>query len=530
MDLDEEPTLSRDIFQNDIRLEFVRQSYRPVSMGVAFGLAVLVTALPSVLGLVTPPTLDGSFARGFEAGMDAPAAVLVWTLCLLQLPAMFASRYFLHRGDNSRAFYMAYWVQSVLQFLWLQTLIFYMVPLFPLIGVALLFGLFFSWVFNDCLALYDAPLVKLQYLLAFPLFDLMLLGVDATGGRGLLYTLDHNPHYFVNLLILQLALIMLTQSIISVVGRHIYDHDYRQVVQSWTRQRLSSIETERKVLEATWGIMANGLEASQLAHDLGNQAMILRGAVSGLSKQLGRGGHRAGVLAPNWRDLDELQEHLEHATEMIIERVNAFASSVQGDSDCAMAEVQWLVQRAVKQTRDALYSTPAEGPEIRYDLEPAKVYVTQGHSALLSNLMTNGIQQRPGQPLDISGICVNQWFYLIRIRDYGVSEEERPAAIRNVLKAITISADRRVDRSRQYRGYGMALLLAKILLVRHNGWLGVTRPAQGPGLEMNVVLPMLPKVRIPKAQNHPELVIKQLGLDVLTLTDIPELRTDHPLV
>lgn len=532
MNLDEEPTLSRDIFENEIRLEFVRQSYRPVSLGVAFGLAVLVTALPGLLGLISPPVLDGSFARGFEMGLDAPASVLVWSLCLAQLPAMLLSRYFLSRGESSGAFYRAYWVQSVLQFLWLQTLIFYMVPLFPLIGVALMFGLFFSWVFNDCLALYDSPLVKLQYLLAFPLFDLMLLGVDALGGRGLLYALEHNPQYFANILILQLALILLTQSIISVVGRHIYDHDYRQVIQSWTLQKVASVDTERKVLEATWGIMANGLEASKFAHDLGNQVMILQGAVGGLKKELGEPGteRTSKVLAPNWKLLGEVQEDLEWAARTIAERVREFAVSVQTEGDCAMADVHELMERAVRQTHEALYRSASDGapPEIRCELEPAEVYVTQSHGSLLANLMTNGIQQRPGQPLDISGVRVNQWFYLIRIRDYGVSEQERPAAIRNVLKAITIDQDRRVDRSRQYRGYGMALLLAKILLVRHNGWLGVSKPAQGPGLEMNVILPMWPKVQIPKAQNHPELAVKLLGLEILTLTDILQLSPEHP--
>ena len=519
-----EVQLSKQIFDNPIRYEYLLQSYSPMSLGVAFGLSLVITAAPTLFEAATPSITGSSFAAGFDS-LRTSSIVMIWGLCMLQLPFMLMSGYYL-RSKNRQAFSVSYWIQSMLQFTWLQLLAFYTVPMFPLIGVALLFGLFFGWVFNDCLAMYDARHVKLQYLLAFPIFNLMLLVIDLAGGDGLIYAWTVNSQYFFNVLALQLALVMLTQAIISVIGRHIYDHDLRLLQQSALLQELAGMRSERAVLEQTWGLLAKGLTASRFSHDINSVVMLLQNSVDEFRRELGAPGigRHKRVLAPNWSNLDMAQNNLIWSVDRIDSMARELASSVRREKACEMVGVDSLVTKSLSDMKDMLRGHQITPPEVLKELEQSGVSVTDGHTSAIANLLSNGVQQAPGEPIEVRGISVNEWYYLLSIRDRGVSPEERPEAVRNIVNALSLDADEDSPRrSRHYAGYGLGLMMAKILVIRYDGWVGVSIPDEGPGIVMNIVLPRCNPREIPKEEKYPERVMELMGIDALNVTEIPTL-------
>ena len=520
-----EVQLSKRIFDNPIRYEYLLQSYSPVSLGVAFGLSLLITAAPTLFEAATPSVAGSSFAAGFDGGMSTSAFVLVWSLCLLQLPFMLLSGHYL-RSRSRKAFSVSYWVQSMLQFTWLQLLAFYTMPTFPLIGVALLFGLFFGWVFNDCLAMYDARHVKLQYLLAFPLFNLFLIGIDLFGGHGLIYAWSVNAQYFFNVLALQLALVMLTQAIISVIGRHIYDHDLRLLQQSALLQELAGMRSERAVLEQTWGLLAKGLTASRFSHDINSVVMLLQNSVDEFRRELGSPGigRHKRVLAPNWANLDMAQNNLIWSVDRIDSMARELATSVRREKACEMVGIESLMIKSLSDMKDMLRGHQISAPEVIQDLETSGVSVTDGHTSAIANLLSNGVQQAPGESIELRGVSVSDWYYLLSIRDRGVSPAERGEAVRNIVNALSLDGDEEgARRSSRYKGYGLGLMMAKILVVRYGGWVGVSIPDEGPGIVMNIVLPRCNTREIPKEEKRPERVMEQIGLEALNISEIPTL-------
>ncbi len=522
--------LSKDIFKNAIRYEYVLDTFSTASLGTAFALVVLITAAPGLLQMVMPSVLDNTFAPGFEAGLHRAEGVLVWTLCVLQLPAMLVSRYMLTER-RSREFYTAYWLQSMLQFTWLQMLAFYTVPMFPLIGVALLIGLFFSWAFSDSLGMYDSAQIKRQYLLAFPLFDLALLGVDLAGERGLIYAWQTSQHYFFNILTLQVCLVLLTQALISAIGRQVYEHDVRLTEQSLLLKELAVMKAERKVIQRTCGLLTQGLTATKFSHDVASPLMVLQHSVDELRRELGPPDptRRRGVLAPNWKKLDRAQENLAWAAEQINAMTQGMARSVRDVEATELQSVELLLKRALSAMQTTLRGHGVDSPALDMMLEPSKVAVTGGHISAIANILSNGVQQAPEQALEVRGSVANRWFYLLSIRDFGVDPEARPEAVRSVLGALSMGEGEVAPRRGSYKGFGLGLMMAKILFVRHNGWLGVAIPDAGPGLVMNIVLPRCPVAEIPDAENQPERVAEGAGVEELSLTDIPLLDAPSPV-
>jgi hypothetical protein len=107
---------------------------------------------------------------------------------------------------------------------------------------------------------------------------------------------------------------------------------------------------------------------------------------------------------------------------------------------------------------------------------------------------------------------VDEWFVVLRVRDRGVDGAEREAALARILRLLTLGADAAVEsRGAGYRGLGVALVLAKLYLLRYNGALDVRAAAEGPGLQFELVLPRVHPDEIPPERNNPEAALRGGG-------------------
>ncbi len=135
--------------------------------------------------------------------------------------------------------------------------------------------------------------------------------------------------------------------------------------------------------------------------------------------------------------------------------------------------------------------------------------VVDGHASTLANLLTNGALQRHDTAVEVRGHAVNDWFYELVLRDHGVAPEERAQAIAKIKSSLSLASpaeERALEphEPRAYRGYGVALMMARVLVVRYGGHLTASAPASGRGVEFHLVLPRVPPAQIPPGANHPE--------------------------
>jgi signal transduction histidine kinase len=195
----------------------------------------------------------------------------------------------------------------------------------------------------------------------------------------------------------------------------------------------------------------------------------------------------------------ELLAELEAATVQIRDMTHSMARSVRRGAPVQAMASGDLLKQAVELARAMLHG---HGVSL---MEPAllgvatEVWVTEGHASSLANLITNGALQAPGERLHIETRVVSPYYAELAFRDYGVSEEDRPEALRRIEQAFTLDATKEEDAtsSASYRGFGISLLLARLLVIRAGGWLAAVAPEQGPGITFVVSLPRVAPSSIP---------------------------------
>jgi hypothetical protein len=275
---------------------------------------------------------------------------------------------------------------------------------------------------------------------------------------------------------------------------------------------------EREVIGRSCDFLAQGLAAGRFSHDVASPvstvALSSRELLDGLHDltalaQTGKGGEpRALALLA---ELRAAAERIQRGQARIAEMATTMASSLRGDSSASGTTSGALVEAASREHRAALERHRARYLEPVVDVAPSTLYVNTEHAAAIGSLLCNGSLQNLDAPLRISGHVVNDWFYVIGIRDFGVEGDDRIQALRKIRGrlAFTDTLDEVTNESRSYEGLGLGLVLAKILLLRHNGCLSVASPNEGPGLLFVVVLPRRPLSDIPIPDNDPEVVAER---------------------
>ena len=509
-----------DIFDNDLKLGDVVDAYAPRNIALA-------VAVPAVITLVAHIT-NVAFGSGGLLGIGG--LISAWALVLAHVPAMAVARAMLV-ARRRKEYRTAYWAQSFVQFFWLQLLCLSTSPIFSVVGMAI----FCAWAFNDAWFHYDALNIRLQYALAFPAFDLMLLLVDSAGGNGLMHLLQAAPTTFWMLLTVQGLLGGVAQVVIHFAGRQAADHDLRASDVARLEMELAVVRKERTVIQQSCSYLTQGLTASKFSHDVANPVGVITGNLQLVEMHLDLAPtrlpvwtaalesmpepRRAEVTAAFARWEEELRDMLEDVSEgadRVLAMTRLLARSLRTGDSLEPQPVVDLVRTGVDEMRVALQGQQVEAPDPVVDLEPCDVVVTKGHASSLGNILANGALQKSDVALEVTGRRSGDWFYLLEIRDFGVQPDAREAALEQVNRSLALTPGERKEpgarvsriERRPYRGYGIGLMMAKLLFTRYNGWLSVGGPAGGPGLVFRVALPLRDPKEIPDAVNHPERVAR----------------------
>jgi signal transduction histidine kinase len=211
--------------------------------------------------------------------------------------------------------------------------------------------------------------------------------------------------------------------------------------------------------------------------------------------------------------VDELAEHIVDAEgREVIARLQAHAAEVRrmtremmralrsGDPP-ASTDVRALVDGGRREAEAMLRAREIILVSPHVQLEVSTVFVTQGHETTLGNILTNAAALRAGMRIELRGRVVDEWFYRLEVRDHGVDPGERDATLAKINKAFraqSSNTDAEISLVPDvHRGYGVALLLGRLLVIRNGGWLDVRAPETGPGVTFVITLPRVAPATIP---------------------------------
>jgi len=489
-----------DIFDYPAKYEELVRTYTPGPIFAALILPVVLNVVPDLLVASLPGTTHASFAPHLTSP-DGPTSPAVWLLTLLQLPAILVAGYYLRRRQQ-RAFHVSYFVQGILQFLWLQLLAWRAIPYFPLIGVAVLFGGMIAWAFNETFFHYDALQPRLEFFLAFVVFDALLLALDAAGGQGLLWAWRNESSFVVNMLGVQGVLILVTQVLLHFVGRAQRLHDARVAEIAVLERDLALAQKERHVVQRLCDVLDHGVSAARFSKDISSPVVSMDEAALGLRELMDE------VPPPDvitWRKRVELQlSELKSASQRVMEMTRLVARSVRGAEPLAEKPVDALVRASVDATRAILGSPASLTPPPLVDCHTSSVWVTPNHTADLATVLVSHAAHGGATRLEIRGAVLGEHYYHLTIRDRVVEGAARDAVLARLRPALALEEPPRQDEADRL---GFGLELSKISVVRHHGWLEVAAAHDGPGLVVHVLLPRRPPADIPAwAKNPAELL------------------------
>lgn len=488
-------------------------------------MALLLTALPQVLATQDTGLVNHAFAPAFHR-QAGPSHPLVWLLLAAHVPALLLVRRAI-AGGRQRVFDHAYRLQGLIQFCWLQLLAWFAVPWFPTLGLALMVTLMVCWAANDAVSRQSLPALRRQYLLAFPAFDGMLLALDLVGGPGLVTAAAADPGYVVHTLVLQVVLLALTQTVLSQIGQTARAQAAWQSRQEATDRKLAIMQAEKAVIAQSSVLLGHGLAASQFSHDVASPITVMRAASEELAWLLDEGPsqdpelvralaildpetrRRLGCLFSSWdASARQVLRDLDDATERTMRMTGALARSLSARHSQVPHHTEDLVDKAIEAMQAHMRGHDRAAPQVDVLVEPSSVQVTPGHVGILGNLLTNGALHAPGRRLEVHGEVIDDWYYRLVIRDHGVSPDDRPRALRAIRASLQLGGSALAPPPAStspsgHRGYGIALMLAKVLVVKHHGWIAASAPPQGRGVALHLVLPRVEPELIPAAAGHP---------------------------
>jgi signal transduction histidine kinase len=496
-------------------------AYEFNTLAWTLSIATLLTAAPWVLATFQPPAINPSLPPAMAA-LAGPSYALVWLLLALWIPAVLWVRKSLKQGTQA-AFERGQRLQSFLQFSWLQLLVWFAVPWFPTAGIALVVALMACWAAIDAMSRLRPAGLRLHYLLVFPAFDGLLLLMDAAGGPGLLAVARVDPGYVAQTLALQVGLVVLTQAVMAQVGRHMRPRLAWQQRREASERRAAVMAAEKDVIAQSSVLLGHGLAASQFSHDVASPITVMRAASEELEMLLDEfppfdrqfqrvfaalptpERQRIDTVLSSWEASNrQVLRDLNDATKRTLRMTSAMAHNLSSKGSLNAQVIGDLVDSAVDAMGAHLRGHDRLPPNVLIQVEPASVLVSPGHAGILGNLMTNGALHAPGEKLDVMGKILDPWFYRLTVRDHGVTPKDRPAALRSIRRSLQIGPAVEGDRAEQdHRGYGIALMLAKVLVVRHHGWIAAAAPESGRGVALHVVLPRVEPHMIPASAGHP---------------------------
>jgi signal transduction histidine kinase len=477
-------TYSKDLRQNPRKFDEFKRAY---DLPALLSTIVVLMAITGLCHLgswifVDKPSRDGTFGLLFP-----------WLLLALSALLMFATRRALAVASPGKI-PQALWLQSTVQIWWMGALVWYastplaLIMLFVVSAAAI----------NDARYLYDTPAARLSHLVPWLAFPPVLLGIDLAGGPGLLARYAVDPYYVKYALGGMAGMVLLLQFVISVVGRQCYETDAALWERGKLEAQLAEERREREVLRRSCDLMVQGVSAGSFSHDVASPLSLVSMAADEISELLtSRAEPRdAAELRTN---LEPALEQLRRATNRVTEMTSALARSLRKTEEPSKTSVHALLSEALEAAKLSLRRYGLEHvPEAMLDVADGDVFVVAGHAGALANIIVNGALQQPREALVVTGRVSNDYYYSLQVRDFGVAPSEREQALEAVRASLAIATEQSLPaRDAQSNRYGVALMLAKLLVVRHGGWLEVTSPDGGAGLVFGLTLPRLDPSIVP---------------------------------
>ncbi|HEY8927243.1 MAG TPA: hypothetical protein VIU64_22825 [Polyangia bacterium] len=489
--------------------EFVAM-FVPRQIAVMIGTTVVFNLLAEIISFA----ISGHAANGGLSGVVVP-----WLLVVTLTMALFASR---HRvlASTERRIPFVMWVFAVNQIFWLAALAWYAVPVF---SIVLAVGLC-AIAFHDARYFYNALFLHLYYLLVWPGFFAFLLLIDLCGGHGLLARAAADPKYLHTAIPIVIAIVFILQLVVYVVGAQWRELDAKLWAHGRLQAQLAEMRREREVIVRSCDFLVQGLAAGRFSHDVASPVSTVALSAGELLEGLDQMSDLANVDPIDRTQLLPLIGQLRMATERIgrghtriHEMATTMARSLRDGATAAPISSATLIEQALREQRAALERHKVTPLEPKIDVAPSTVYVSVEHAAAIGSIMCNGILHGPEAPLHVLGRPANEWFYVLSIRDFGVEGEVRTRAIARVRSQLALAEPAsQLSEQRSYEGFGMGLMLAKILFLRHNGYVTVASPTIGRGLLFVVVMPRRLVGDIPVSENSPELVAERWAAELAT--------------
>jgi Histidine kinase-, DNA gyrase B-, and HSP90-like ATPase len=442
---------------------------------------VACVVVPAVLTILPVVVLA---AMAVPWRLADPEGLLLWALVAAHLPSAIWVRDALRLRDE-RAFRRAFFVQSQVQLQWLLLLTWRMGVQLPLVSIGVLFGMMLGWAFQDALLSHGAWFVRAQYLAAFVLFDAALLSRDAAHGRGLLHALSVDRRSAVSFLVNQAILAGLTQMVIATMGRTAREREeerQRALVLRVENERLS---LEHHLLRRIAGLLAGGVSAGQLTHDIASPITVLGMNAEVLAEMLAR------ETLSDLGEMREIVEDMRLSVDVLRRMSQATLQMIRLGGELKHREVSELVNDAATFARSSLREHKGRELRLTQTLARCAVKVSPLHAHALSNLMVNGVlHQAEDATLSIRGDLDGD-AYRLELRDHGIDPEERPTRLANIRAAVSLLGDAAPTvRSGEYRGFGMGLQLARTLIVSSGGTFDLEEPPEGRGIVVVLRLPL----------------------------------------
>ncbi|MCA9552728.1 MAG: HAMP domain-containing histidine kinase [Myxococcales bacterium] len=464
-------------------------AYSPRNLVLGVVVPAFLTAIATILSV-------NGWATGQHGG---PVYALPWFLVVMHVPSFAWTQRAVARRD-ARAFMLSYGFQALVQINWLLFLCWFSAPFFVVVGVMILV----SWVFNDAWVFHGAWASLWPYVLGFGAFNAVLLVLDVAGHDGLIALHERDSSLFLAVMMAQGLSLFLVLLVLRVLGLDCGRY-HRQLEESQRVAAELALRTrERDVLRLTSGLLSRGLAATKFSHDINSPLGALVLVSDQIRHHFDEASQRCQCGALDRGPWLELMDELGKTSRSVIAMSAELARGLRQGESGQLAPLARVIDGAL--TRAALMLGAAERVQVgQLEVPELEVWCAEGLESSLANLIANAVTYGGARPLEIRAEASGPWFARVRVRDFGVEGEERQAALRRIQARIGLgSAWSEEAAPRVGGGKGIALTLAKVLLLKNNGWLDVHAAEDGPGLVAVVVLPRCLPGQIPADENRPD--------------------------
>lgn len=485
--------------------EFVRAyDTGPVVASLAAPLVLTALAQGVTAWLTGAPALDG------QVGLALP-----WIFLLLACAATWLVKVQL-QTRSKQSIPPGFWVQGLFQHLWVVLLAWYTHPAISFFAVFVLC----TATFSDARYFHDSPAARWHSVACWGGCALLLLGLDLCGLPGTLTRFARDPSGTELAWVLAGGVLLMQQFIFSAVGAQWRKLDAQAAGVASLRAEVAAMQRERGVIARSCDFLARGVAASRFSHDVSSPISVVSLSLDSVATSAAslrralvtRDAHGSPADADAARKaLGHLLEAVDDArlaVSRVTDLTDGMARSLRTSSNLEQKRLSELLGQATELAESALSRHAGARVEPRVTLEDCEVWITSEHAGALSTVLSNAILQSPSEQPELLGGPISEAYAVLSVRDFGVAEGQRHEALRRIEASLALSVDTSAPtRSEAYAGYGIGLLLGKLVLVRSGGWLRARAPEVGPGVCLDLLIPRLPATEL-ETWDPPELALQ----------------------